>query len=170
MVRHLEPTASPAADTGIGPHLLLPTYLSKHGRIDGLILELRSKSVLHQIDDSDELAHVDAEISQWWNAVQDLVYTIDSELAFNPQFAQKPRSSVQLNPAHKLLLVVQKHELIILLYRPVITSGNNTSSIEAAMQKCIGVSKEIITNVYRHLSSDMEAEGNTQSNIKTHLV
>jgi hypothetical protein len=92
------------------------------------------------------------------------------ELAFNPQFAQEPRSSVQLNPAHKLLLVVQKHELIILLYRPVITSGNNTSSIEAAMQKCIGVSKEIITNVYRHLSSDMEAEGNTQSNIKTHLV
>ena len=65
LVRHLEPTASPAADAGIGPHLLLPTYLSKHGRNDGLILELRSKSILHQIYDSDELAHVDAEISQW---------------------------------------------------------------------------------------------------------
>jgi hypothetical protein len=38
------------------------------------------------------------------------------------------------------------------------------------MQKCIGISKEIITNVYRHLSSDTEAEGNPQSNIKTHLV
>jgi hypothetical protein len=47
---------------------------------------------------------------------------------------QEPRSSVQLNPTHKLLLVVQKHELVILLYRPVITSGDNTSSFEAAMK------------------------------------
>jgi hypothetical protein len=37
------------------------------------------------------------------------------------------------------------------------------------MQKCIGVSKTIITSVYRHLSSDMEAEGNPSKQHKNPL-
>lgn len=43
------------------------------------------------------------------------------------------------------------HESVILLNRPVITSGYDTSAFSVAMQKCIGASKAIVTSVYRHL-------------------
>jgi hypothetical protein len=145
--------------------------LAKHGRIKGLILELRNKSVLHSHSNPDKLARVDAEISRWWNAAQDLVDPINVDLDSNSQFTPENQfSSVQLNPSHKLLLLVQKHESIILLNRPVITSGYNTSAFAAAMQKCIGASKAIVTNVYRHFSNGMEAEGDTHGHIQSPLV
>jgi hypothetical protein len=162
---------SSTIDKDIGSHLLLPTFLAKHGHIKGLILELRNKSINHRFSDPDELAHVDAEISRWWNTAQDLVDPIDLELDPNNQFSRNNHPIlVPLNSSQKLLLIVQKHESVILLYRPVITSGYNTSAFEAAMQKCIGASKAIISNVYRHISSGMEARGGLHGRIKSPLV
>jgi hypothetical protein len=129
----------------MGSHPPGPTYLAKHGPIKGLILELRNKSILHQIYDPNELAHVDAEISQWWNAVQHLIYPIDSELDFNPQSAQEPRSSVQLNPTHKLLLVVQKQNrsfcfttLLSLLVTTLLPSRQQRKNVSVFQKRSSG--------------------------------
>jgi hypothetical protein len=134
--------------------LLLPTFLAKHGQIKGLILELRNKSVLHSRTEPDEVAHVDAEISRWWNEAQDL---LDSSFTVSMSSLSGVQHPDLLKSSHKLLLLVQKHESVILLNRPVITSGYKTSAFAAAMQKCIGASKAIISNTYRHLSEGMTA-------------
>lgn len=64
-----------------------------------------------------------------------------------------------LKETHKLLIIVQKHESTILLNRPLITSGYDTSLFAAAMQKCIGASKQIVSKVYIHLHEGMNKVG-----------
>jgi hypothetical protein len=152
----------------LASHLLLPTFLAKHGRIKGLILELRNKSILHSHFDPDEQARIDAEISQWWNAAQDLVDPIGLDFGGFGHSSQP--APVQLKSSHKLLLIVQKHESIILLNRPVISSSPNTSAFAAAMQKCIGASKAIVTSIFKHISSSIDTEGATNSRIASPLV
>lgn len=157
-------------------HLLLSTFLAKHGRIKGLILELRNKSVLHSSTDPDEVAHIDAEISRWWNEAQDL---LDSSFENDPMLNVHGHSAPMPSPpndtrstlksSHKLLLIVQRDESVILLNRPVITSGYNTSAFAAAMQKCIGASKSIISNVYRHLGTEMKCDGSHEGRIYSPL-
>lgn len=102
-----------------------------------------------RITDPDEVSHIDAEISRWWNDVQDFLdpASIDDD--------DLPRSETSitrlpLKPSHRLLLIMQKHEAVILLNRPVITSGTSFA-VAAAMQKCIGASKAIVSNVFQHM-------------------
>src|SRR4051812_26800090 len=103
--------------------LLLPAFLARHGYIKGLILELRHKSVMHRTTDQDEVAHVDSEISKWWNEAQDLLdpHYMENEASSRDLESQGNASS--LKESQKLLLIVQKHESTILLNRPVITSA-----------------------------------------------
>jgi len=131
--------------------LLLPSLLARHGKIRGLTLELRHIAVKNRVTDPDEVAQIEAEISKWWNEAQDLLdpHFLEGDEAFD-QDAESP----VLEPSHKLLLVVQKHESTILLNRPVISSGQNNSLFSAAMQKCIGASKQIVSKVYQHLQSE----------------
>ncbi|PVH81905.1 hypothetical protein DL98DRAFT_586916 [Cadophora sp. DSE1049] len=135
--------------------LLLPAFLARHGYIKGLILELRHKSVMHRTTDQDEAAHVDSEISKWWNEAQDLLdpHYMENEETSGDLTSQGNASS--LKESHKLLLIVQKHESTILLNRPVITSAPNSSMFASAMQKCIGASKQIVSKVYQHLQTGM---------------
>lgn len=147
----------------------LPAFLAKHGRIKGLILELRNKSILHSNFDPDEQIRIDSEISRWWNAAQDLVDPVALEMDVSAANRQN-KPPTHLKSSHKLLLVVQKHESIILLNRPVITSGHNTPAFAAAIQKCIGASKAIITNVYRHIVSSEGNKETSQSRIPSPLV
>ncbi|KAH8586033.1 fungal-specific transcription factor domain-containing protein [Bisporella sp. PMI_857] len=135
------------------PRLLLPAFLARHGRIKGLILELRHKALVHRTTDPEEVAFVDAEISKWWNEAQDLV---DPHYSFSEHSEQGHGDQVLLKDSHKLLLIVQKHESTILLNRPVITSGYNTLLFSVAMQKCIGASKQIVSKVYQHLHDGKE--------------
>jgi hypothetical protein len=157
--------------------LMLPTALAKHGRIKGLILELRNKSVLHRRTDPDEVAHVDAEISKWWNDTQELLdpLSADGLTMWSSQIQTKLYTAGDVTPyslkqSHKLLLLVQKHESVILLNRPVITSGYNTPAHAPAIQNCIGASKAIISNVYRHINDGMKAEGAQNGRIHDPLV
>lgn len=154
-------------DTGLA--FALPAFLAKHGRIKGLILELRNKSILHSNFNPDEQTRIDAKISRWWNAAQNLADPIALEIAVNAS-SRHNQPRIHLKTSHKLLLVVQKHEFIILLNRPVITSGHNTPAFAAAIQKCIGASKAIITNVYRHIASSEDNEGASESCISSPLV
>ncbi|KFZ07975.1 hypothetical protein V501_06149 [Pseudogymnoascus sp. VKM F-4519 (FW-2642)] len=114
--------------------LLLPSFLARHGKIKGLILELRHKCANNRTASPDEVSYVDAEISKWWNEAQDLLEPdyINDAAGEDPDGGQAP---CLLKETHKLLVIVQKHESTILLNRPVITSGNDTSLFAAAMQK-----------------------------------
>ena len=142
--------------------LLLPALLARHGRIRGLSLELRHITAKNRVAGPDEVATIEAEISKWWNEAQDLLepnYTVDSQ--------GDAKDVCGLAPTHKLLLNVQHHESIILLNRPVLSSGHNKLQVSAAMQKCIGASKQIVSRVYQHLhssrSKDEAQKGRTQN-------
>jgi hypothetical protein len=147
---------------------LLPMFLARSSKIKGLILELRHISVNNRTADPDEVAHIDAEISKWWNEVQDLIDPayLEEENLDQPQ-SVNVRSI--LKPSHRLLLIVQKHELVILLNRPVITSGHSTYAIAAAMQKCIGASKTIIAKVYQYLRDCRREDGSLDGRIQNPL-
>lgn len=154
---------------------MLPTALAKHGRIKGLILELRNKSILHRTTDPDEVAHIDAEISKWWNDTQELLDPLsgDGSTMWSNQdelYTPDGVSPYSLRRSHKLLLIVQKHESVILLNRPVITSGYNTPAYAPALQNCIGASKAIISNIYRHINDEMKADGAQNGRIHDPLV
>lgn len=147
---------------------LLPSFLARSSRIKGLILELRHKSINHRVTDPDEVAHIDAEISRWWNEVQDFIDPSSLEDdGFDPAMGQQSPDS--LKSVHKLLLIVQKHESVILLNRPVITSGQNTFAVSAAMQTCIGASKAIISRTFQHLQDCRRDERSPDGRISNPL-
>lgn len=120
---------------------------------------------MHRTTDQDEAAHVDSEISKWWNEAQDLLdpHYMDGEDFSGDQNSQGTASS--LKESHKLLLIVQKHESTILLNRPVITSAPNPSMFASAMQKCIGASKQIVAKVYQHLQTGMNEAGSRDGRV-----
>jgi hypothetical protein len=157
---------------------MLPTVLARHGRIKGLILELRNKSILHSRTDADDIARIDAEISKWWNDAQELLDPLltdesgswDSDTQEAHAYTEENSPQGSLQRSHKLLLFVQKHELVILLNRPIITSGYGTLAHAAALEDCIGASKAIISSVYRHISRGMKAVGNKSGRIHDALV
>lgn len=128
-----------------------------------MILELRNKAVLSRRTDPEELSRVDAEIAKWWNEAQDLV-----EPSYMEDIPDGIGNLTLLKPSHKILLIIQKHESIILLNRPVITSGHKTSAFSAALQKCIGASKAIISNMYRHLN-EWKVDGQNTGRINNPL-
>ncbi|KUJ17556.1 uncharacterized protein LY89DRAFT_615718 [Mollisia scopiformis] len=139
---------------------LLPTFLARSSQIKGLILELRHKSINHRVTDPNEVAHIDTEISRYWNEVQDFIDPSSLEDdGTNSPVGQAP--SEMIRSCHKLLLIVQKHESVILLNRPVMTSGHNTFAVSAAIQKSIGASKAIISRIYQHLQDCKREEQST---------
>ncbi|RDW67066.1 hypothetical protein BP5796_09815 [Coleophoma crateriformis] len=165
---------NPSGTSGIinpGEYLLLPTYFAKHGKIKGLILELRNKSISFRRTDPDDVAYIDAEILRWWNEAQDLIDPLSSnELIWGKTATSTNASNFSLKPLHSLLLLVQKHESVILLNRPIISSGSNTASFSVAMQKCIGASKAIIHNVYSHLVRESQRQGSEDGRVSDPLI
>lgn len=157
---------------------MLLTALARHGRIKGRILELRNKSILHSGTDPDEIARIDAEISKWWNDTQELLdpLSVDEPIMWSSQTRESQTRAAggvrpcSLKQSHKLLLFVQKHELVMLLNRPVITSGCDTPAHGSAVQNCIGASKAIISHVYRHLNEGLKADGAQNGRIHDPLV
>lgn len=146
---------------------LLPEFLARNSQIKGLILELRHKNIKFRVTDPDEVARIDAEISRWWNDVQDFIDPVSTE--DDDLYTAEANATVpHLKPCHRLLLVVQKHEAVILLNRPVITSGSSIA-IAAAMQKCIGASKAIISIVFQHLQNSLRSEGSRDGRIQQPL-
>jgi hypothetical protein len=137
--------------------LLLPSLLARHGKIRGMTLDLRHITAKNRMADPDDVAEIEAEAARWWNQAQDLL---------EPDFNERPENTVKsgakfsLQPSHKLLLEVQKHESIILLNRPVISLGKSNSLYSAAMQKCIGAAKQIVSKVFQHMQS--ATRGDTQ--------
>ena len=128
--------------------LRLLCHLARFARIRGLIVELRNKSILHSTASQVEAAHVTGELAQWWNEVYDDVNPIDEPAELDLE--QKPI----LQPYHRLLLMILRHEAIISLNRPLLASEKPNADYKNALQTCIGSSRSILAALRKHMSSE----------------
>ncbi|KAJ5335121.1 hypothetical protein N7452_007524 [Penicillium brevicompactum] len=131
--------------------LRLVCHLAKFARIRGLIVELRNKSILHSHDSQVEAAHVTGELSQWWNEVYDDVNPIEEP----DESGQEQTPALQ--PYHRLLLMILRHEAIISLNRPLLAAEKPSADYKNALQTCIGSSRSILTALKKHMSSTSDS-------------
>ncbi|KAI9152290.1 Transcriptional activator protein acu-15 [Paramyrothecium foliicola] len=120
--------------------LILLTYVAKHARIRGLILELRNKSILKRHDTADRAAFVQTELAKWSNEIQDIVEDdAQSEDASDSEAVDQPT----ISPGHRLMLLVLQHESTIGLNRPGLATESATISYASAFQSCASAAKSI---------------------------
>ena len=129
--------------------LRLQSYLAKHAKIKGMILELRNKCIFHSQQTTDRATFISAEISKWWNEVHDPAVESVFDTAINGHNSTKPEFT--LRPLHQSLLYILKHEAIISLNRPLLTSHKSSPDYNAAFQTCIASSRSIISALRRHM-------------------
>jgi hypothetical protein len=122
--------------------LQLLTFVAKHARIRGLILELRNKSMLQRQDTADRAAFVQAELAKWFNEIQDAVEEDD--------LADASSATPAISEHHKVMLLVLKHESAICLNRPGLASEHPSSSYSSAFQACISAAKSILIILKKH--------------------
>ncbi|KAF9775412.1 hypothetical protein IL306_006484 [Fusarium sp. DS 682] len=122
--------------------LQLLTFVAKHARIRGLILELRNKSMLQRQDTADRAAFVQAELAKWFNEIQDAVEEDD--------LADLNSTAPAISEYHKVMLLVLKHESAICLNRPGLASEHPSSSYSSAFQACISAAKSILIILKKH--------------------
>ncbi|KAK7404026.1 hypothetical protein QQX98_010199 [Neonectria punicea] len=127
--------------------LQLLTFLAKHARIRGLILELRNKSLLKRRDTADRAAFVQTELAKWSNEIHDFVEEDDE--AEHSSDTEMP-SRLKISPSHRLMLLVLKHESMICLNRPGLASETSSPSYSSAFQACISAAKSICIIFKRH--------------------
>ncbi|KAF7116153.1 hypothetical protein CNMCM5793_004173 [Aspergillus hiratsukae] len=142
--RHLE-IGVVSQETSSHNHLRLLTHLAKFARLRGLILEVRNKSILHSHNNALEAAYVNGELAQWWNEVYDDVYAMEEQL-------ECPSSQeTSLQPYHRLLLVVLRHEAIISMNRPLLAAERLSPEYKQALQTCIESSRSLISALRKYL-------------------
>jgi hypothetical protein len=135
-----------------GPHeprdnrLILLTFLAKHARIRGLILELRNKSISSRHDNAEQASYVQAELAKWSNEIHDLVDDPPEFLHGGPDESSSP----SIRPSHRLYLLLLKHESTISLNRPMMTSDPLGATYAAALQECIFAAKSILSTLRKH--------------------
>ncbi|KAL3590476.1 hypothetical protein FPOAC2_12668 [Fusarium poae] len=122
--------------------LQLLTFVTKHARIRGLILELRNKSMLQRQDTADRAAFVQAELAKWFNEIQDAVEEDD--------LADTDSNTPAISEHHKIMLLVLKHESAICLNRPGLASEHPSPSYSSAFQACISAAKSILIILKKH--------------------
>lgn len=127
--------------------LQLLTYLAKHARIRGLILELRNKSIQQRQDTADRTAFVQTELAKWSNEIQDIV---EEEEEGDPSSDGEGQNPPKLSHSHRLMLLVLKHESTICLNRPGLASDPSSPSYSSAFQACISAAKSICILMKRH--------------------
>ncbi|KAK2055940.1 fungal-specific transcription factor domain-containing protein [Colletotrichum caudatum] len=126
--------------------LQLLTYLAKHARIRGLILELRNKSIHARDDNADRASYVQAELAKWSNEIHDAV---EDELAYEESAPPLP-----ISPGHRLYLLVLKYESMISLNRPMMTSDPSSPAYSTGLQNCIFAAKSIFITLKRYQSQN----------------
>ncbi|KAL4884762.1 fungal-specific transcription factor domain-containing protein [Aspergillus karnatakaensis] len=128
------------------PRLRLLGHLAKFARVRGRIIELRNKSIIHR-EDSIDATQVHGELTHWWNEVYDDVHPIehdDTEII----------TSTSLDPFHRLLLIILRHEAIISMNRPLLAAEASSSEYRTALQICIESSRSILTTLRQYLSKE----------------
>ncbi|KKY20864.1 putative c6 transcription factor [Phaeomoniella chlamydospora] len=117
-------------------HLL--DFLTRHAEIRGQIMELRNKSISHSQADNDRAVAIDAEISKWWNEVDEWLDSHNS-------------SSLFVTSSHKTALAILRYESIIALKRPILATPSQNSAYRAALQDCVNASRSVISILHKAL-------------------
>lgn len=128
--------------------LRMLTYMIKHAKIRGQILELRNKSIVTRQDTADRAIVVQTELARWANEIQDAVE--DAEPYDEPD---------AVFSGHRIVLLLSKHESIISLNRPMMAADASTPSWSAAMQACISAAKSICITMKRHATQNRDPDG-----------
>lgn len=134
---------APAEDEN-DKRLQLLTYMAKHARIRGLILELRNKSINVRQDTAERAIAVQTELAKWSNEIQDTVE--ESELTDG----LVDESGPGISPSHRLVLLLSKYESTISLNRPMMASDPSSPLWLSAMQACISAAKSICITMKRY--------------------
>ena len=117
------PSSQLTAQTGCNDdRLRLLAHLARHARIRGVILELRNKSIMHSKESYDRAVTANAKLSRWWIELHESVEPAlggDAEGGEADDFSMDANRST-LQPLHRVLLLVLRHESIISLNRPLI--------------------------------------------------
>ncbi|KAF7155410.1 hypothetical protein CNMCM5623_007481 [Aspergillus felis] len=142
--RHGEIDMMPQAN-GSHSNLRFLAHLAKFARLRGLILELRNKSILHSHNNSLEATYVNGELVQWWNEVYDDVYPMEEELECPSQH------EASLQPYHRLLLVVLRHESVVSMNRPLLAAERLSPEYKQALQTCIESSRSLLSALRKYL-------------------
>ncbi|KAJ3539486.1 hypothetical protein NM208_g5210 [Fusarium decemcellulare] len=146
--------------------LQLLTFVAKHGRIRGLILELRNKSILKRQDTADRTAFVQTELAKWSNDIQDAVE--EDDLAYDS--SDGAESTPTISPNHRLMLLILKHESAICLNRPGLASEYPSSSYSSAFQACISAAKSIFILLKKHRNRHPLIADSTRRRLQTPLL
>jgi hypothetical protein len=127
--------------------LKLLTYLSKHARVRGLILELRNKSMFSRDSKPINENKVRVEMGRWSNDIQDAV---EGEYSDDEEHELGDNSYLRLSAGHRLYLLVLKHEAQISLNRPMMAGGPSNDSWSQGLQNCISAARCILTALRKH--------------------
>ncbi|RSL95832.1 hypothetical protein CDV31_013720 [Fusarium ambrosium] len=157
------PTTSSTEDAG---KLQLLTFVAKHARIRGLILELRNKSIMQRQETADRTAFVQTELAKWSNEIQDAV----EEDEITDHASDAGEASPTISPNHKLMLLILKHEAAICLNRPGLASEYPSSSYSSAFQACISAAKSIFILLKKHGNRHRLATDSTGRRLRTPLL
>ncbi|KAF3357793.1 ABC transporter B family member 11 [Verticillium dahliae VDG1] len=128
--------------------LQLLTYLSKHARIRGLILELRNKSVSSRDDTPTHESYVQAEMARWSNEIHDALEDEDGD----GEQPGEDNTEPALSPGHRIYLSLLKFESKISLNRPMMASDPSSGSYCAGLQNCIFAARSILIALKKHQS------------------
>ncbi|KAL4912368.1 fungal-specific transcription factor domain-containing protein [Aspergillus aurantiobrunneus] len=124
--------------------LRLLGHLAKFAHVRGCIIELRNKSINHREDSIDATQVLHGELTKWWNEVYDDVYPIQHDNTFNT-------SLTSIDPFHRLLLIVLRHEAIISMNRPLLAAEESSPEYRTALQICIESSRSLLTTLRQYL-------------------
>ncbi|RGP79530.1 hypothetical protein FLONG3_2278 [Fusarium longipes] len=142
--------------------LQLLTFVAKHARIRGLILELRNKSMLQRQDTAERAAFVQAELAKWFNEIQDAVE--------EDELVDTDSNTPTISEHHKIMLLVLKHESTICLNRPGLASEHPSPSYSSAFQACIFAAKSILIILRKHQKHHQLQAGSSGVRSQTPLL
>lgn len=143
------------ADSAGDSRMNLLTYMAKHAKIRGLILELRNKSIHTRQDTAERVVSVQTELAKWSNEIQDVVEDTDDADDSEPK----------ISGSHRLVLLLSKYESTISLNRPIMASGPSTPLWSSAMQACISAAKSICIAMKRHSSQSKASMSQTETTL-----
>jgi len=131
---------------------LIPlVLLSKYSRIKGRIMEFSGKSISHRQANADAQSELITEILRWWNDVQNQIPLLFNNGDDSNHDSDQHTKQHIIIPSHQLLFKVLYNELLLLVYRPVL-STTSAKTYPIAIQTSISSAKAIISSTRQHLT------------------
>ena len=114
----------------------LVELLARHTKIRGNITELRNRSLTHKSTEHDEAITIEAEMTKWWNDVDELLENDES-------------MTTAVSDYHRLVLIVSRYEAIIALNKHILATTKSEAAYNSALQNCITAARAIITTIHK---------------------